>query len=267
LHTGSETLKVVKVERIVKETPDITTIYFPSVAEASPGQYLMVWIPGVDEVPMSLSTIGDPSGIAVRDVGEATHAISSLKKGDKMGLRGPFGNGYSIKGKRPFFVGGGTGIASLTPLAEEFVKRGVKPTFLIGARSRNQLLFKEKLTKLLKTGLVISTDDGSEGYDGYASDYAGGLMAKGEFDQVYICGPELMAAKVWADAEKVGLPVEASLERLCKCAVGLCGSCAIGPYRVCKDGPVFGSEVLREVAADFGKRRMDASGRIIRVDH
>jgi len=265
--TGSEKMTAVTVTRVVKETPDITTIYVPRVEGARPGQYMMVWMPGVDEVPMSLSTIGDVSSFSVRVVGDATRALAQLKKGDKIGLRGPFGNGYTIKGKRPFLVGGGSGIASLTPLAEEMVAKGVKPTFLIGARSANQLLFKDRLAKLLGDGLVISTDDGSEGFHGYASNYAGELMAKAKYDQVYICGPEIMAAKIWADADRLGLPVQASLERLCKCAVGLCGSCAIGPYRVCRDGPIFDSPKLREIAADFGKRRMDATGRMIRVDH
>jgi len=259
-------MKAVRIERVVQETPDVTTLYFPGVGGARPGQYLMVWLPSVDEIPMSLSTISDPSSISVRVVGDATRALSKLKKGDKIGLRGPFGNGYTIKGKQPFLVGGGSGIASLTPLAEELVAKGAKPTFLIGARSKDQLVFKERLSKL-GLHLVISTDDGSEGFHGYASNYAGELMAEGGYDQVYICGPELMAAKIWVEADRLGLPVEASLERLCKCAVGLCGSCAIGPYRVCRDGPIFDSAKLREVAADFGKRRMDASGRMIRVDH
>ena len=255
------------IDRVVKETLDVTTLYFSGVAGAKPGQYLMVWLPGVDEIPMSLSTIGDPSSITVRVVGDMTRILSQLKAGDKMGVRGPFGNGYTAVGKRPLLVGGGSGIASLAPLADQLVAIGAKPTFLIGARSRDQLFFKDRLAKLLGENLLVSTDDGSEGYHGYASNYAGELLAKNSYDHVYICGPELMAVKVWADADRLGIPVQASLERLCKCAVGLCGSCAIGPYRVCKDGPIFDSAKLREVASDFGKRRMDASGRMIRVDH
>jgi dihydroorotate dehydrogenase electron transfer subunit len=257
----------IKIDRVVKETFDVTTLYFSGVAGAKPGQYLMVWLPGVDEIPMSLSTIGDPSSITVRVVGDATRNLSQLKAGDKMGVRGPFGNGYTLLGNHPLLIGGGSGIASLTPLAEQLVAIGAKPTFLIGARSKDQLFFKSRLTKLLGENLLVSTDDGSEGYHGYASNYAGELVAKNSYDHIYICGPELMAVKVWTDADKQGIPVQASLERLCKCAVGLCGSCAIGPYRVCKDGPIFNSAKLCEVASDFGKRRMDASGRMVRVDH
>ena len=257
----------VKIERVVKETPDIYTLYFPAVAGARPGQYVMVWLPGVDEVPMSLSMIGRDSSITVRVVGDATRTMSELKKGDRIGLRVPFGNGYTVKGSNPILVGGGTGIASLTPLAEEMTSKGVKPTFIIGARSKDQLLFKDRLSHLLGFNLVVSTDDGSEGYHGYASNLAAEIMSQGKFDQLYVCGPEIMAVKTWAEADRLGVPTQASLERLCKCAVGLCGSCAIGPYRVCRDGPVFDSAKLREVAVDFGKRRMDASGRMIPVDH
>jgi dihydroorotate dehydrogenase electron transfer subunit len=257
----------VKIEKVEKETPDIYTLYFPLVASARPGQYVMVWLPGVDEVPMSLSTIADVSSITVKVVGEATQTLSELKAGDRIGVRGPFGNGYAAKGRNPIMVGGGTGIASLTPLAEEMASKGVKPTFIIGARSRDQLLFKDRLSRLLGFNLVVSTDDGSEGYHGYAGNLAAKIMSWGKFDQVYICGPEIMAVKTWVEADRLGIPTQASLERLCKCAVGLCGSCAIGPYRVCRDGPVFDSAKLREVAADFGKRRMDASGRMIHVDH
>jgi len=265
--TEGDPMTVVKIERIEKDALDIYTFYFPAIAEARPGQYVMVWIPGVDEVPMSLSSLGKTLSITVKVVGEATQALSELKAGDKIGVRGPFGNGYTANGRTPMMVGGGTGIASLAPLAEEMVGKGINPTFIIGARSIDQLLFKGRLSRLLGFNLLVSTDDGSEGYHGYASNLATEIMSRRRFDQVYICGPEIMAAKIWAKADRLGIPTQASLERFCKCAVGLCGSCAIGPYRVCRDGPVFDSASLREIAVDFGKRRMDASGRIIKVDH
>jgi dihydroorotate dehydrogenase electron transfer subunit len=257
---------VVEVLKTVKETPDIVTLYFTSIEPAYPGQYIMVWLPGVDEVPMSLSTIGDTYSISIRVVGDATRALAALKIGDRIGVRGPYGNSYRITGRKPLLIGGGVGIASLTPLAEEMVKIGIKPTFLMGVRSGSQLLFKERI-KRLGCDLLVSTDDGSEGYRGYASVYAADLLEKNRFDQLYVCGPELMMAKVFTMAEKHGIPIQASLERFLKCAIGLCGSCAIGPYRVCKDGPIFDTEMLRIVVSEFGKTRMDQSGRMIRVDH
>ncbi len=105
------------------------------------------------------------------------------------------------------------------------------------------------------------------GFNGYASGYAALLMDENHFDQVYTCGPELMMAKVFQETERRDIPTQASLERYVKCAVGICGNCAIGPYRVCKDGPVFNTEMLREVREEFGISQMDASGKNVRVNH
>ena len=254
------------IKRVVDESPDIKTLYFPRVEGAVAGQYVMVWVPGVDEVPMSLSRIIGESAVTVRSVGDATRSILALREGDRFGVRGPFGRGYTIEGMRPLLVGGGTGVASLATLAEAMVSESVKPTFLQGARSREQIIFRERLSSLLGEDFVVSTDDGSEGYHGYASNYAHDLLKTGEFDRVYVCGPEIMTAKIYESASRRGIPMQTSLERLCKCAVGLCGACAIGPYRVCKDGPVFGEAELRLLKGEIGGKRMDASGRWVQVD-
>jgi dihydroorotate dehydrogenase electron transfer subunit len=228
----------------------------------------MVWLPGVDEVPMSVSAINADglSRITVRGVGEMTLRLNSLSPGDRIGLRGPLGNGYTAQGDRPLFVAGGSGAASLMPLVEEMHRRGAAPTFVLGARSADMLLFVDRLEEMLGENLVVSTDDGSRGYSGYASGYAAKLIEEDAFDMVYTCGPELMMAKVYQSARERGLPIQASLERYVKCAVGLCGNCAIGPYRVCKDGPVFDAEMLNRVKGEFGVSQMDASGRAIRVE-
>ncbi len=255
-----------RITRVKVDAPDIKTLYFPSIEAAQPGQYVMVWVPGVDEVPMSLSKIIGESAVTVRSVGDATRAISSLEEGDRFGIRGPFGRAYTIEGRRPLLIGGGTGVASLAPLAEAMVSAGIRPTFLQGARSREQLIFRDRLGSLLGNDFVVSTDDGSEGYHGYASNYADDLMRNKEYDRVYVCGPEIMTAKIYESADKLGVPMQTSLERLCKCAIGLCGACAIGPYRVCKDGPVFGEAELKRIKGELGGKRMDASGRWVRVD-
>lgn len=269
--TTLEEIRRVRLTDVVSECKDFTSLWFrdPWAAEARPGQYIMAWIPGVDEVPMSLSTIdeGGLSSITVRAVGEATEALSALEPGDGLGVRGPFGNGYRAEGRSPLMVAGGSGAASLAPLVKEMLSGGAKPTFVLGARSSDQLVFMERYRKMLGDGLVVSTDDGSMGYSGYASGYAAKLMEKGGFDHVYTCGPELMMARVFVDAEATGLPVQASLERFIKCASGLCGACAVGPYRVCKDGPVFDTAMLREIRGEFGATKMDLSGRAVCVDH
>lgn len=259
------------VVRVEKETEDVRTLFFEDelCSTAHPGQYVMIWIPGLDEVPMSLSTISkeEESSFTVRNVGNSTHALCNLEEGDKIGVRGPFGRGYNIVGTSPLIVAGGTGSVSLTPLAEEMVNMGIEPTYVLGARSSSQLVFRSRLSKLLGEGLMPATDDGSHGFEGLASELAITLLRKQSFDHVYTCGPELMMATTFNAADEMEIPVQACLERYVKCAVGLCGSCAIGPFRICKDGPVLNSEQLKVVLGEFGKWMMSPSGIKIEADH
>lgn len=267
----NDEVRTIIVLDVKREAIDISTIYFKDelVRTAKPGQYIMVWVPGEDEVPMSISTIEQNglSSITVRKVGPTTEILDSITPGVKLGIRGPYGNNYELKGKKPLIVAGGSGAASLLPLVRGFLRNDVKPTFILGGRSHDQLLFEDTLVDLLKEKLVVSTDDGSMGYSGYASGYAALLMAENEYDHVYTCGPELMMAKVFYEAEKHNIPIQASLERYVKCSVGLCGNCAVGPYRVCKDGPIFDTEMLTEIREEFGISQMDATGTKVRVNH
>lgn len=266
-----ETMRTRLIVEVEWETEKVRTLYFVDELcnRATPGQYVMAWVPGVDEVPMSLSTIdmGGRSSITVGSVGDATEILCSLEVDDKIGVRGPFGNGFKLVGSSPLIVAGGTGAATLAPLVEEMVARSIEPTFILGARSMDRLLLRSRLGDLLGDKLLFATDDGSCGFRGLASDYVKTLMEELSFDSVYTCGPELMIAAIFEEAEKKGIHVQVSLERYIKCSVGLCGSCALGPYRVCRDGPVFDSVQLREVQDEFGKRRMDPSGRMVKVDH
>jgi len=266
MHITSK-FRTTTIKKVVKETLDITTLYLNTNIKGIPGQYIMVWIPGIDEVPMSLSGMESDTSITVRVVGEATKALSELKTGSRIGVRGPYGNGYSIEGLRPLIVGGGSGIASLYPLVVDMEEKGLKPSFLIGAKSSNQLLFKKRLSRLLGSRLIISTDDGSEGYHGYASTLAEKMIRENSYDSIYTCGPEIMMSKIYETAEEKEIMIQISMERIFKCAVGICGSCAVGPYRTCKDGPIFDTKMLKVVQNEVGKSRMDESGKSIKVIH
>ncbi len=264
-----ELLRITTITRVEEESRDVKTIYLSDrlCSEAKPGQFLMIWAPGVDEVPMSLSTISrERISVTVRAVGEGTRALHKMRVGDRIGIRGPFGNGFTISGSRPLLVGGGTGVAALKPLLEAMIADGLEPTFILGARSADELLFRNPLERLLGRRLLLTTDDGSLGFKGYASDLAMRLMVEEDFDSVYVCGPEPMICKVFEEAERRGLPIQASLERYIKCAVGLCGSCALGPFRVCRDGPVFNSQQLRLVGDELGRAKMDPSGIMIPIE-
>jgi dihydroorotate dehydrogenase electron transfer subunit len=266
-----EDLRAIEIEKVSKETEEIFTLYFNDVISlnAIPGQYVMLWIPDLDEIPMSISGINKDSltSVTVRVVGEATSALASLSKGNKVGIRGPLGKGFITSGLEPLLVGGGTGIAPLIPLAELFVSEGITPTFVIGSRSIEELFFRDSLKGLLGDNLFEATDDGTCGFHGYASECAYTVMEGKYFDYIYTCGPELMMSAIYREAKNRDIHIQASLERYIKCAAGLCGSCAIGPYRVCRDGPVFTLEMLREIEDEFGISRLDPSGRAIPVEH
>jgi len=267
--TGIDTLRIHRIERIERETPTISTIFFDDsrCAASDPGQYAMIWVPGAGEVPMSLSVIGptERSAITVRSRGEATDALLALNSGEQIGVRGPYGKGYSLSQGKALLIGGGTGVASLAPLAEKLVESGSDAVFVLGAERGEEVLFANRLSRLegKRFRLLVTTEDGSVGIEGRARDPARRLIEKEQFDMVYTCGPELMMREVFNITEERGLELQASLERIIKCGVGLCGHCSIGPYLVCKDGPVFTSDQLREVADEFGVFTRDHAGKIV----
>ncbi|RLI18373.1 dihydroorotate dehydrogenase electron transfer subunit [Candidatus Bathyarchaeota archaeon] len=264
----AEAHRAVRILRVVEEAEGFSTLYFRDALcrKAQPGQFIMVWPPGMEEVPMSLSTIGGESSITVKAVGPTSRRLTSLGEGDLIMIRGPFGRGFTLIGEKPLLVAGGIGVAPLKPLLERMLTRGLKPTLILGAGTRDRLIFLRRFRELLGDRLHIATDDGSLGYRGLASEYAENLLEEHNFDIIYACGPEGMMAAVYRAAERFGLPIQVSLERYMKCAVGLCGSCAIGPYRVCRDGPVFDGNMLRRVLDEFGHRRLDPSGKPIPLE-
>ena len=247
-----------RIARVVEETSIHKTIFFDIEMKAEPGQFVMIWIPGVDEVPMSLSYIEGGTGITVEKVGEATQAIHGMREGDMLGVRGPYGKGFRMAGSKALFVAGGTGIAPLLPLIKRY--RGEKHVVL-GARTKEYLLFVEELKNI--SSLSITTDDGSIGFKGFATEMAEKIMEKEDFDIVYTCGPEIMMKKMLDLCMERGIEMQASLERYMKCGIGVCGHCCIGRgLRVCVDGPVFNHEVLEKLE-EFGVYSRDASGRRI----
>jgi dihydroorotate dehydrogenase electron transfer subunit len=211
----------------------------------------MIWVPGIDEVPMSISnTTKDEVWITVKKVGEATTAIHKVAEGELLGLRGPYGTRFSAKGRNILVVGGGIGAAPLLFLTKKLTDADKRITVVVGARSADKLLLQEdfgKLSKHKRSRLILTTDDGSAGTRGFAGDVAAALLEKEEFDRVYTCGPEPMIHKIIITAQSKRVQVEASLERYMRCGIGICGSCYIGRYLVCKDGPVFTGARLEEI--------------------
>lgn len=265
--TKASNYRMVKIEDVRKETSTVRTFLFRDglCKSAKPGQFVMIWILGTDEIPMSLSFIDASglSGVTVENVGEATEALHEKVAGDIIGVRGPFGNGFKPVDGRVALVGGGTGIASLLPLAESLKDNASSIVFLIGFRTGELLLLDrlKELTSDRRHNLILATEDGSYGKKGLVTDFLEALLVKESFDMIYTCGPEPMMRKVFDIAETKHIPVQACLERIIKCGVGLCGSCVIGKHRVCREGLVLSSEQLREIKDEFGMFRRDFDGR------
>jgi dihydroorotate dehydrogenase electron transfer subunit len=250
--------------RITEESPSVRTFFFDLNFETTePGQFVMVWIRGVDEVPMGLSR---NDSITVQKVGEATSKLFALKEGDSFGLRGPFGRGFSLpsKGEKILIIAGGVGAAPLAPYAESANTAGSKVHTILGAKSAEELIFEERFAAAGK--VYISTDDGSKGTKGFVTDVLSGLDISA-YDRIAVCGRELMMASVFRLLEdrKVLGKAEFSLHRYFKCGIGVCGACCIdrSGLRVCKDGPVFSGIQLLD--SELGRYTRDASGRRIKI--
>jgi len=249
-----------KIVEVIEEAPDIKTFIFDFKGKAIPGQFVMVWLPDIDEKPMSLSYV-KKFGITVKRVGEFTEKLHELEEGDSIGFRGPYGRGFKIEGGKLLFVAGGIGIAPIAPLVEEATREGREATVVIGARTKNELIFIERM-KATGAEVILATDDGSTGIKGTVIDAL--MLRKENFDQCFACGPEKMLIKVLEYAKARKISTQLSLERYFKCGIGICGSCALDDkgLLVCRDGPVFYDY---ELDGEFGKYKRDASGRRIKI--
>lgn len=252
--------EMVKILRVRKETPTVSTIVLKKKLEAKAGQFFMFWIPEVGEKPYTFSRLDKNLEITVKALGPFSERMCSLKKGDLIGIRGPYGNGYfKLNGRHICIIGGGVGIAPLMPLIEskKEVKRNL--TVILGANIKDELLFVNRIKKAGKE-LIIATDDGSAGEKCFCHEIFSKMIKKRKFDQILCCGPEPMMKNVLDIAIKEKIPCKLSLERYMKCGIGICGSCSLDPsgLLVCRDGPVFSAEELQ--GTEFGKYKRDVSG-------
>ena len=269
------------IERVVDETPTVRTLYFHDevLANVKPGQFTMVWIPGVNELPMSVMTSPDfpEAGFTVRKRGESSTALYNLKIGDKIGVRGPYGNSFATENIRVLtdakvlLIGGGTGLVPLMRYLDFLVNpaiNGASVTLLMGSKTKDEVFFEEKAKELIglntKLTVIPVTEDGSYGEKGYVTDVLEKLLQENTYDAIYTCGPELMMYKVVKLANKKGIFVQASLERMMKCGVGICGSCCVNEDLVCRDGTVFDGQNLAK-NNEFGHFERTKSGILERI--
>jgi len=210
---------------------------------AEPGQFCLLWLPGLDEKPFSLLEPA-PLSFAVAAVGPFSRALHRLRPGDAVWFRGPFGNGFRPAGEDHLLVGGGYGAAPLLFLARRLRAAGGRVRAVLGARTAAELLLVEALRE---AGAVVSvtTEDGSAGARGLVTAVVGPMVAAQRPDTLYACGPHGMLRALEALALAAGLPAQLSWEAYMRCGMGLCGSCEHEGMLLCADGPVLLSGAAR----------------------
>lgn len=264
-----------RVQRVRRETHDTFTLEIapegPSPSGFAPGQFNMLYVFGVGEVPISISS--DPAFPAVlqhttRMVGAVTRAMGRLKRGDMLGVRGPFGSAWPVEeaaGRDVVIVAGGIGLAPLRPALHRLVagrEHYGNIVLLYGARSPEDILYRRELERWrgkFDLEVQVTVDRAAGKWRGNVG-VVTKLIGRAPFDPAnalaMVCGPEVMMRFVMMELEKRGLPPErtfVSMERNMKCAVGFCGHCQYGPAFVCKDGPVFRFD---RIASIFGREEI-----------
>ena len=227
-----------------------------------PGQFNMIYVPGIGEAAISISS--DPQdtatiGHSIRFVGNVTRAVSRMKVGDVVGLRGAFGSAWPIAemtGKDIFMAAGGIGLPPLRPVIYHILRnrdKYGKVTLVYGARTPNELMYTSEYDTWRAAGIdmqltVDRADQEWTGSVGVVPMWFYQFRIDPRKTAILTCGPEIMIRFVIYEALARRIPADSihvSLERNMKCGQGSCGHCQVGPYFICKDGPVFRFDALQ----------------------
>jgi NAD(P)H-flavin reductase len=258
-----------EIIEIVREAPNVSTYWLKFLDPAlhdrfsfSAGQFNMLLVPGVGEAAISISSDMEDSsrlGHTIRAVGNVTSTISRMNVGDVLGVRGPFGNGWEIEkliGKDVVIAAGGIGLPPMRPVLYYILNHRHdfgKVIVLYGARTPNDLQFSSEYKTWEEAGFEVQVtvdrgDDAWQGRVGVVPILFYNTRVDPRNTAILTCGPEIMIRFVIFEALARRVPPEmifVSLERNMKCGLGSCGHCQIGPFFVCKDGPVFSFDKLQ----------------------
>lgn len=251
--------KVFSIERTFLSAEGVTTFVIKGSVNARPGQFVNVWIPNENEKPFSIARDRDGEiWLTVCAVGPFSKKFCTLQKGDRIGIRGPYGKGFTIpqEQKNIVLVGGGYGMAPLHNAGMAHKKNNSHVIAITGARSARNVLFVEECES---SGFetFVSTDDGSLGRKGYTTQILAEILERtGEkkIDLVQTCGPEVMMKVIAEMCREQNIPCEVSVERYMKCGFGVCGQCVVEGTgeRMCREGPVTEGNYALEKFSDFG---------------
>ena len=246
-------LNVKQVERIHQRYVLIKLTHEDALPEMLPGQFVEVRVDGSPSTflrrPISINFVDRDNNelwLLVAIVGEGTKQLAKLKFGDVLNCVLPLGNGFTPAnpGEKVLLVGGGVGVAPLLYMGAQMKTQGIEPTFLLGARTANDLLMLPIFNKYGRA--YVTTEDGSMGEKGFVTNHS--ILTKEHFDRISTCGPTPMMKAVARYARQNNVDCEASLENLMACGLGACLCCVEktteGNLCVCKDGPVFNIKKL-----------------------
>ncbi|MCG3216514.1 MAG: hypothetical protein KAS63_07315 [Candidatus Heimdallarchaeota archaeon] len=242
------------------------------IQKAKPGQFIMLWIPGVDEYPVGIAGIKNGFiEIGVAKMGVGTSAMIDKQKGDFVGIRGFFGKPFKPpKNVNHLLIGGGFGMTPLKLLTSSLInfEEMQRVHIFEGARSKNKLMYLEWLENLENQEEIffhVSTDDGSYGYKGFPTvDLEKFLQNNKTPSVIYAAGPERMMKVIFDLGKKYSNVIDMQMslaDRYIRCGFGLCAGCVVDPtgWRICTDGPIFNTEQLEQIT-DFGNFRRTETG-------
>jgi dihydroorotate dehydrogenase electron transfer subunit len=256
--------EIVKITSVIDEAKGIKSIFLGKRIDASPGQFVMLWIPRMDEKPFAIAYLEENSfGLTVAAVGPFSNRLCSMRPGDSVGVRGPYGTSFNLDGtKRVVMVGGGYGSAALALLAADALKLGIEVIFISGSRTKSRVIYEKRLKDIGIEKPIITTDDGSYGIKGRTTDILQGILPKEKIDKVFACGPDAMLKRTMEICNAACVNCELSIERYMKCGFGLCGHCCIDPLgiRVCVEGPVIDGKTALKLT-EIGSYHRVKSGR------
>ncbi|MEN6478533.1 MAG: dihydroorotate dehydrogenase electron transfer subunit [Anaerolineales bacterium] len=230
--------EVFTIRAIRQENARTRTLVCDRPLPAEPGQFVMLWLPGVGEKPFSIAADA-PLTLTIVAVGPVTEAAQHLAVGDRLWVRGPLGQGYALAGARVLLAGGGYGVAPLRFLAERALTQGRAVEVCIGARTATDVLLAAEFAAL-GVPTHIATDDGSLGERGLVTAPLARRIAAWQPDLVCACGPTAMLEAVERLCAERRVPCQLSWEALMRCGHGVCGSCECHRpgWLACIDGPV-----------------------------
>ncbi|MGC8497429.1 MAG: FAD/NAD(P)-binding protein [Thermoplasmata archaeon] len=244
---------------IKEETADVKSFLLRNVFEIvpKPGQFYELSVAGYGEVPISLASSKNGLLFSIKKVGKVTEIMHKMHKGDRIGIRGPYGTGFPETGEKTVLIAGGIGLPPARSYIEHSLSKNNRNLMLLyGAKSPADIVYKQELEIWKKMfNVYMTVDNANKGWNGDVGVVTRLFHRISSAQSTFIIiGPTIMIKFSVIELKKMGVEddnIYLSLERKMKCGIGICGHCNIGRYYVCKDGPVFSYSRVKDIPELF----------------